>query len=294
MTRLIRHLAPVGGAAPEAAGAPALQRCDGGAELAFAWRQGASALAHLYQHDPCRVLFPRVEPGAPPEAVLVTTSGGLAGGDRLRLSIAAGAGAAATVTTQAAEKVYRSLGADCRIDVTLDIGAGALLEWLPQETILFDGARLDRRTRCDIAAGGRLLAVEAMVFGRTARGERFRQGRLHDSWRIRRDGRLAWADGLAIAGDATAVIDAPAALDGATAVATVIHAGAGAADRLDLARGLLDSARCRTAASVVNGVLLARLIGRDAMALRADLMHLLGGLRAALGIAGPLPRVWTV
>src|SRR5215472_13997928 len=115
-----------------------LERGDGAAELVFAGRGPGGGLAHLYQHDPCRVLFPRAEPGHPPTAVLLTTSGGLTGGDRVRLSFAARDGAVATITSQAAEKIYRALDDDCRIDIGIDTGQ-AWLEWLPQETILFDG-----------------------------------------------------------------------------------------------------------------------------------------------------------
>ncbi|MBF0392683.1 MAG: urease accessory protein UreD, partial [Alphaproteobacteria bacterium] len=119
---------------------------DGSAELAFAWREGASRLAHLYQHDPLRVLFPLSPAGEPPEAALITTSGGLVGGDRLTIAVEARDNAACTVVAQAAEKVYRSLGADVAVSVRLTACPGAWLEWLPQETILFDGARLRRAT----------------------------------------------------------------------------------------------------------------------------------------------------
>lgn len=281
------------GSAHSIAGIPALQRCDGAAEIGFARRGDVSALAHLYQRAPCRVLFPDVAAGAPPEAVLVTTSGGLAGGDRLRFSVAAGPGAGATVTTQAAEKVYRSLGPDTRVDIAIDVGADATLEWLPQETILFDEARLDRRVVCQIAPRGRLLAVEALIFGRSARGERFRRGRLLDSWRLKRAGRLIWADALSLDGDVEAMLNAPAGLGGAVAIATVLYVAEDAGNHLELVRDLLASATCRGGASLVAGVLLARLIGMDAAALRGTLIELLCGLRAmALGQAAAMPRVW--
>src|SRR4051812_17746226 len=148
-----------------------LQRADGAACLRFARRGPSSALADLYQRAPCRVLFPHPPAHEPPQAVLVTTTGGLTGGDRLRIDVAVDAGAAATVTTQAAEKLYRSIDGDAEIDISISVQRGGWAEWLMQETILFDGARLRRRTELDVATGARLLAVESLVFGRSAMGE---------------------------------------------------------------------------------------------------------------------------
>ena len=270
----------------------ALERGDGAAELVFAGRGPANGLVHLYQHDPCRVLFPRSEPGHPPTAVLLTTSGGLTGGDRLRLAFAAREGAAVTITAQAAEKIYRALDDDCRIDIEIDVGR-AWLEWLPQETILFDGAKLSRRTIVRTTSESRFLAAEMLVFGRIARGERLAAGFLHDAWRIQRDGRLVWADALRLDGDVAAALARPAAFDGAQAVATAIYAGADAAAQLERARALLEPAESRAAATVVNGILLARFVGRDAAAVRRDLIQYLCGLRQAAGGWPPrLPRVW--
>lgn len=270
----------------------ALERGDGAAELVFAGRGPGNGLLHLYQSDPCRVLFPRAEPGHPPTAVLLTTSGGLAGGDRLRLAFAAREGAAVTITSQAAEKVYRALDDECRIDVEIDVG-NAWLEWLPQETILFDGAKLSRRTRIATTPGSRLLASEMLVFGRIARGEHFASGVLHDAWRITRDGRLVWADALRLEGDITAALARPASFDGARAVATAVYVARDAATHLETARALLEPAKSWAAATVVNDILLARFIGRDAAAVRRDLTAYLCGLRQAAGGWPPhLPRVW--
>ena len=270
----------------------ALERGDGAAELVFAGRGPGGGLAHLYHSDPCRVLFPRAEPGQPPTAVLLTTSGGLTGGDRLRVGLAARDGAAVTVTSQAAEKIYRALDEDCRIDIDIDVDR-AWLEWLPQETILFEGARLRRHTRLNATSDSRVLASEMLVFGRTARGESFASGLLHDGWRVYRDGRLVWADALRLEGDVAATLARRAAFDGARAVATALYVAGDAAGHLDRARALLEAAESRAAATVVNGVLLARFVGRDAAAVRRDLIAYLCGLRQAAGGWPPrLPRVW--
>jgi urease accessory protein len=269
-----------------------MQRGDGAAELVFASRGPGSGLAHLFHTDPCRVLFPRAETGHPPTAVLLTISGGLAGGDRLRVSITARDGAAATVTSAAAEKIYRSLGPDTCIDIKIGVER-AWLEFLPQETILFEGARLRRHTEIDVAPGARFLGCEMMVFGRIARGETFSSGLLFDRWQIRRAGRLIWADALRLDGDIAATLAQPAAFGGARAVASVVYVSDDPAAHLEAARELIAAAQGRAGVTVVNGVLLARFIGADPALLRRDLIAYLVGLRhKAGGWPASLPRVW--
>jgi len=270
-----------------------LERCDGVAELRFARRDGTTALSHLFQHAPCRVLFPNPPADDLPLAVLLTTSGGLAGGDRLRLAIGAEAGAAAAVTTQAAEKIYRSLGPDARIEIALTVGADAWLEWLPQETILFDRARLVRRTDVGVAAGGRLLGAEMVVFGRTTRGETVSSGSLNDRWSVRVDGRLRWLDAIRLDDDIAERLDASAGFDGATAIATAIYVGTDAGSLLPLARALALDSEVRAGATLVNGILLARFLGPDARLVRADLATYLAHIRrAAVGLPATVPRLW--
>jgi urease accessory protein len=272
---------------------PVFERCDGATELRFAGRDGVTSLAHLFQRAPCRVLFPNSPADDLPLAALLTTSGGLAGGDRIRISVGADEGAQAIITTQAAEKIYRSLGPETRIDIALTVGADAWLEWLPQETILFDRARLARRTTAEIEPGGRLLATEMIVFGRTARGERLSAGLLHDRWTVRVAGRLVWVDALRLEGDIAGRLDAPAGFDGATAIATAIYVGADAPSLLPLARALALDSDSRAGATLVDGILLARFIGRDARVLRADLARYLADLRrAAAGLPARVPRLW--
>jgi urease accessory protein len=271
----------------------ALQRGDGAAEIVFARRGAASALVDLYQRTPCRVLFPRSEANEPPLAVLLTTSGGLTGGDRLRLAVGVEREAAATVTSQAAEKIYRSLGSSCTVSVDLAVAAGGWLEWLPQETILFDGARLERRIDATLADDARLLACEMVVFGRTARNEAFTFGLLHDAWRIRRDGRLVWADAVRLDDDIAARLAAPAGFAGARALATALYVGNDGEAHLPLARALAEADEGRGAASLVNGVVVARFLGPNPTLVRSALMRYIAGMRQAVaGRAPTLPRVW--
>jgi urease accessory protein len=272
-----------------------LERGRGVAELAFARRDGETGLARLFQRTPCRILFPRPEADDLPSAVLLTTSGGLAGGDTLHLDIAAHSGARAVVATQAAEKVYRSLGEDCRVAATLWVEDGAWLEWLPQETILFEGARLRRSTAVDVAPGGRFLGCEMVVFGRRARGECLTRGLLHDAWAVRRAGRLAWTDVLRLDGEIAGALAAPMAFAGAAALATVLYVGEDAGALLPAARRLAADGASRGGATLVNGVLLARFLAPEAASVREHLGRYLAGLRsAAAGLPPRLPRVWSI
>jgi urease accessory protein len=279
---------------PAAATAPH-QRSHGRAEVAVgpppADRPGdAARLRHLFHAAPLRVLFPEPDPGDPRVAALANVSGGLAGGDSLAIEARAEAGACLTLTTPAAEKLYRSLGEETRVAARLVLGAGATLEWLPQETILFDGARLARRLEVEMAPDARLLAAEMLVLGRAAHGERFRRGALADAWRVRRGGRLAWADGLRLPDDPYGALGGPFGLGGAGALATLLLAAPDAARHRGLARDLAGGA----ASLPAPGLLVARWIG-EAGVVRAGLRAAVAALRAAaLGLPPRLPRLWTI
>jgi len=280
----------VAAAATEPSAAP-LQRGDGAVELAFA-RHGAATRVHrLYHRAPCRVHVPHAPANEPVLALLLNTAGGLTGGDRVSIAVSAQAAASATLSTAAAEKLYRSLGPDCAVAVDLTVGDGAWLEWLPQETILFDGARLRRSLSARVALTGRFLAAEMLVFGRIARGERWTNGSLRDKWRIERARELAWYDSICLGGDAVAH---PAAIGGADALATAAYIGADAGRHLPLARDLTDDLPCRAGATLVHGVLVARFLG-SAVAVRTSLAHYVGELRhGAAGLPARPPRVWNI
>ena len=276
----------------KAAASPRLQRGQGAAEVVFGSRGTKTMLRHLYQQTPCRVMFPDPDSGDPAIAVLVTTSGGLTGGDSIRVTATAAQNAAATITTQAAEKLYRSLGSDIDIDIALEVEDGAYFEYLPQETIVFDGARVTRRTGVQIAPGGRLLACDMLIFGRRAHGERLRQGKIYDAWRIRRGADLLWADALALDGEIANKLGSPFTFAGADALATAVYVGADAISLLPFARKLADGGASRGSATVVRGILLARFFGAPAEAVRADLARYIRAFRAALGWPARLPRMW--
>lgn len=239
-----------------------------------------------------RVRFPRPDHPAV-EAVLINTAGGLTDGDRISALISVHAGAALTVTTQAAEKVYRSRGAAAEVSTSLRVADGAALAWMPQETILFDRARLVRRTVAEIGTTARLVACESIVFGRIAHGETVREGLVHDSWRVSRGGRLVWADGLRLEGDIEEQLGHPALLDGRHALATVIYLGEDAAALLEPARAWLEIGAIRAGVSCRHGILVMRLAAVAAQQLRLGLSVLLARLRAVIG-AGParMPGAW--
>jgi urease accessory protein len=266
------------------------QRNAGRIDLSFAKDGDATALAGLYQQSPSHVLFPRPPAGEPPLAVLVNISGGMAGGDRSSVAVTIGAGAAATVTTQAAEKIYRSLGPDSRVETRLGVGEEGRLEWLPQETILFDGACLDRRLDATIDGSGRLLACETLVFGRVARGETMRQGNVREFWRIERGGRLAWVDRLGLSDDIAARLDGRG-FGGARALATALYVGPDATTLAPTAQRAAEEEG--GGASLVNGVLVARLLGANPAQVRDGLARLIALLRrAAFGFVSGPPALW--
>jgi len=227
-------------------------------------------------------------PGAPAaelEAVIINTAGGVAGGDRFALDIAAGEGTRLVVTTAAAEKVYRSLGEDSTVNVKLDIAAGATLAWLPQETILFDRARLARSIEVDLASDAQLFLAEAMVFGRTGMGETVENGALSDRWRVRCGGKLIYAETVRLAGPIVARLAEPAVANGGVAVATVL-AVPGHEAMVDAVRALQQRFGGEVGVSVWNGLASVRLCAADGAALRHDLTHVMTALR------GALPRLW--
>jgi urease accessory protein len=297
-----------------------MQRNRGAARVVV----GPSGLADLYQKPPCRVLFPRVEKGEPPAAVMVTTSGGMTGGDRIDYEVTVAPGARATLTTQAAEKIYRSLGDEAEMEVRLEVGAGGYLEWLPQESILFNRSNFVRHTHVILDPTATLLAVEAVVFGRIAHGESVTECALHDAWRIRVGGRLRWADGLSLDAETIGRLHDPYAFGGALAVATVVVYTPDCAGRLETARALLEKAlkketkpafdvdgelepqpsprdtsaapdSLKAGVTLVSGLLVTRFVGRDTAELRGCLMDYLMALRAELtGLPPRLPRVWRI
>jgi urease accessory protein len=262
----------------------AANRATGHIELSVAKTAGVTRRKHVHEDGSLRVRFPNSDQ-AGLEAVIINTAGGMAGGDRFGIALSVGAGASLTAGTAAAEKVYRSTGAAAEVTLRLDVGEGARLSWLPQETILFDHARLSRRIDIELGEDASLVVAEAVVFGRAAMGETTEQGLLADRWRLRRGGRLVFADGVRLDGAVAEKLERPAVAAGGIAVATVLVAP-GTEETLAAVRALETQFAGEVGISAWNGIAVARLCAMDGAALRHDLVSVL----AALG--QPLPRLW--
>jgi len=260
----------------------AANRAAGRIALSVAAHGPMTRRKQVYEDGPLRVRFPNAS-GRALEAMIVNTAGGIAGGDRHDLDIAVGAGATLAITTAAAEKVYRALGPDAEIAVKLSAAAGARLTWLPQETILFDRAKLQRSIDVELAPDATLLMAEALVFGRAAMGEAVEEGAFTDRWRVRRDGRLVFAETIRLDGTIASKLAEPAVSDGGVAVATVL-AVPGDEAMIERARALTFCGE--VGVSAWNGLAVARLCAKDGAGLRRDL----AGVVAAFG--GTLPRLW--
>ena len=264
---------------------PVMERARGAARVVLRADGPTTRLFENYQSGSAKVRFPRGDDRSAIGVVLLNTAGGVTGGDHLTYAATAEEGAAGVVTTQAAERIYRRSAGTARIDTSLTVAAGAALDWLPQETIVFDGAALSRTLTADVHPGGRLLAVESVVLGRTAMGERATNVTIADAWRIRRGGALISADTLKLDGDAASAMAGGATGGGAVAVATLLLVAPDAEARIDTARAAL--AGVEGGASAWNGMLVARLIAATGQDLRAGLMRLIEALSGR-----PLPRVW--
>jgi urease accessory protein len=262
----------------------AANRSIGHLSLGVARVGGVTRRVRAGEDGPLRVRFPESGSGDL-EAMIVNTAGGIAGGDRHHIEISAGHQARLTVTTAAAEKVYRSLEPDSEIDVKLRVAEGARVYWLPQETILFDRARLRRSFEIELAGDASLVMAEAVVFGRAAMGETVEQGRFVDRWRLRHDERLIYADTMRLDGAISQRLAEPAVARGAIAMATVI-AAPGDEAMVERVRALADHFSAEVGVSTWNGLAMARLCAEDGARLRADLATVV----AAFG--GALPRLW--
>lgn len=274
------------------AGWQRLERSTGRIELGVRAYRGATRVAHLLEQGCGRARFPRAHGDL--EVLLLNNAGGLADGDTIEQAITVGAGAKLTAATASAEKVYRARTLEpARVTTRLAVDAGGALIWLPQATILFDGARLRRRLDIDLAAGATLLAAELLVFGRTARGEAVRSGFLHDVRALRVDDRLMRLDALRLDGDMAAALDRAAVADGARALGTVLGVAGGLEPRLDTVRGWLDALPGRAGLSYRAPLLTVRLLAPDGLALHRAVADMAQRLLSLLeGRPMTLPRVW--
>jgi urease accessory protein len=263
----------------------ARQSSKGHARIVLRDAAGRTRLADLRQEGSAKVMLPNA--GALAEVVFLNTSGGLTGGDRLSYAVDLGAGARAVATTQTAERAYRAGGGMARVNVSLTVGDGGWLDWLPQETIVFEGAALERRTTIRLGRNAGILALEAVILGRAAMGEVVRKVVFRDNRRIEREGKPLHVEPLAL--DAAALAGGRAVLNGGRAFASLILVAPDAADRLAALRAALDEPCVSAAASAYDGRLAVRMLAGDGLPLRRQIARALAVLRPH-----PLPRVWQI
>lgn len=259
------------------------QSSAGAAHVGLAAAEGRTRLVALRQEGSAKAILP--ETGALPEIVFVNTSGGLTGGDRLRYSLDLATGTRAVATTQTAERAYRAGSGTARAEISLDVGDGGWLDWLPQETILFDAAALERRTVIRLGRNAGVMALEAVVLGRAAMGETVRRLAFSDLRRIERAGQPVHVEPFTLTDSSLKA--GRAVLNGARAFASMILIAADAAGRLGPLRAVLDEPGVEAAASAFDGRLALRLMAADGWPLRRQIARALLALRRQ-----PLPRVW--
>jgi urease accessory protein len=263
----------------------AANRAVGRIALSVRHVAGASRPERVHEAGMLRVRFPNAARRDTLDAVIVNTAGGLAGGDRAEIAMTAAAQAKLTVTTAAAEKIYRSLGPPTQIAVKLEAGAGAAITWLPQETILFDRMRLRRTIDVALSRDSSLLMAEAVVFGRSAMGERVTSGSFVDRWRVRVDGVLVFADAIRLDGEIAKLLERRAVAGAGVAVATVLKIP-GDDQTVAAVRAVEPACSGEVGVSAWNGLMIGRLVAPTDAALRGDLLRVL----TALGTTPP--RLW--
>jgi len=265
---------------------PACQpRAEGALRVSGVFGPRGSVLENVRQSGSMKALFPR---GAGLTAVMLNTAGGVTGGDRFKVDAVSGSDSTLTMTTQAAERIYRAQpGTRGEIDVALTVEPGAVMNWLPQETIIYDHASARRRLTAKVAPDATLLAVEPLIFGRRAMGETLTHADFSDHWRIWRDDELIFADTLRLKGCVDDVLAGRATGAGAGAMASVLMIKPNAETMLEPLRALLPATGA--AGLIRPGVLFARMLAVDGFALRQTLIPAL-----TLLSGGPIPRTWMI
>jgi urease accessory protein len=271
-----------------------LERANGAGRVVLAGDKAGARLTDVHQKFPIRLVFPNVDGRRCKEVVIINTSGGIAGGDRLEIEVVALNAASASITTQAAEKVYRALDRPARISTHLKVLEGAKLAWLPQETIVFNGARIDRRTQVDLCSGAEIIALEWLILGRIESREEVLGGYILDSWRIRLDGRLIWADGFLVVDEMFAHLHRKALLSKWKAIGTLVYFGPCLDARLEVLREIAASLECECAATIVGAIIIVRVAAAASADLKRGLRSLLDRFSLELG-PGPfgVPKMWS-
>lgn len=272
------------------ANSSAHQRVKGNAAVSFKFVNNKTRLDKLYQHGSAKIRFPKTYGGFS-EAVLINTAGGLTGGDKLDWNINLDAETKTVITTQACEKSYKSSSGLAQVTTQISVGENATCHWLPQETILYEGSALSRTFNVNLAPTAKLIALEAVMLGREAMGETINLCAFKDSWRIRRDGKLIFADDIKLEGDISKLEQASALMANQKAFATLLYCSPEDDEHLEVIANklrLMMGAK-NMAISVFNHKLIARFLAQDTYELRRYMLPLLKELSG-----NDLPKVWRI
>jgi urease accessory protein len=271
-----------------------LERANGTGRVVLAGDEAGARITDIHQKFPIRLVSPKVDGRRCKEVVIINTSGGIAGGDRIEIEVIALNAASASITTQAAEKVYRALDRPARISTHLKVFESARLAWLPQETIVFNGARIARRTEIHLCSGAEIVALEWLILGRIESREEVLGGYILDSWRIRLDGRLIWADGFLVVDEMFAHLHRKALLSKWKAFGTLVYFGPCLDARLQVLREIAASLECECAATIIGAIIIVRVAAEASADLKRGLRDLLDRFSLELG-PGPfgVPKMWS-
>lgn len=269
-------------------GTPRLQRAEGEGRVTTKARDGLSVIDTLYQSGCGKIRIPKAY-GNWLEAVLINTSGGLTGGDRMAWSATAAPNTHLAITTQACERIYRSTGGAARVTTALSVEPGARLDWLPQETIVFDGSALERTIDVDMAKDSTFLGLEVVILGREAHGEDAVSAMISDNWRVRRDGELIHAEAARLDAHDIPARNNSALLDGARAYGTLCYIAKDAERHVEHLKALIAD-HPTAGVSRIGEKIVLRATGRSGYQLRKIIMPAI----AALSGAGAVPKLWSL
>jgi urease accessory protein len=268
-----------------------LQRAHGRLKVGFRRAgHGETRVSVLYEQGCLKARLPRSRCPGEAELVMLNTAGGLTGGDHLSIDVSVAADARTTVTTPGCERIYRSLQGDAVIEQRRHVGHAARLDWIPQETILYQRGRVRRRIDVELEPDAEITLIEGLILGRAAMGEVVTNACFSDFWQVRRGARLVFADGTRIDGAFGQVVANPATLDGNASMACLMHVGRDLPAKRDALRERFEQVvDAHAGASIVGEILVGRIVAAGGAALRRGLVAALAILREAR----PLPRLWS-
>lgn len=263
--------------------------------LEFGWLNGRTLLAKKRHNGPLviqKTLYPEGQNIC--HGIIIHPPGGVAGGDRLSVDVAVAAEAHVLLTTPGAGKWYKANGKQASQKLSFKLQAASKLEWLPQETIIFNSAQVLLTTEVNLAADARYAGWEIVCLGRQASGEKFTDGRLQQRIQIWRDGNLLWGEYADLHGG-DALLDSPVGLNGCAVMATfIVAAGTPPAGVLEACRAVAPSDASNWGVTALPEIFAARYLGNSAPAAREYFETLWAILRPwYASTEASRPRIWS-